>query len=127
MAQHMPLFPFHQPSFFLLIWQKCDSRSVLLNPGNRETLMQYGYSPTLVKVSLVPEPDTYIASISVEICDQFEACDEHLVEMTVVDRNEPVGDSALIQANAKAKNFQTLLQMTAPATAADSMDLSLVG
>ena len=98
---------------------------MLFISGNRETLLQYGYSPTLIKVNLVPEPDTYIASISVEICDQFEACDEHLVEMTVVDRNEPVGDPALIQANIKAKNFQTLLQMTA--TAGDSMDLSLVG
>ena len=100
---------------------------MLFISGNRETLLQYGYSPTLVKVSLVPEPDTYIASISVEICDQFEACDEHLVEMTVVDRNEPAGDPALMQANIKARNFQTLLQMTAPATAGDSMDLSLVG
>jgi len=33
----------------------------------------------------------------------------------------------LMQANIKARNFQTLLQMTAPATAGDSMDLSLVG
>jgi len=47
----------------------------------------------------------------VEVCNQYESCSREVIKVEVIDLEPETDISALVEANIKAKNYQTLLNL----------------